>query len=337
MKIKAIQFFLGILLLSCLTPSLEAQIGNIRGKITDPSGNPLEDVLVKIEGIEVSRKYEVKTDAKGEYFHGGVSRQGTYRVIAEKDGFQRSYVEGLRPATDRRSETGLADFVLTPGRAGRLAFELTDEERTAMAEGAENAEARAEASAEVRLQLDEGLGFFNQGQYDQALVAFNSALELDDQQPALWANLGNTYSKLNQSEKALESYEMAITIAPEDPTLFQNLGGIYAAMGDTEKARELYEKAVQLSSYGDPKDAAINYYNMGVTFINSGQTEEAVEALLNALEADPSYSEAYYQLGVCMLGLGKMEESVKNLQQYLDVSPDGPNAEVAKQLVDSLQ
>lgn len=336
MRIKSAQFFVGILLLSGLIPSLEAQIGNIRGTVTDQEGTPLEDVLIKIEGIEVSRKYEVKTDAKGEYFHGGVSRQGTYRVIAEKEGFQRNYVEGLRPATDRGGTRGLADFVLIPGRPGRLAFELTDEEIKALEEGAGDAQARAESSAEVRLQLDEGLGLYNQGQYEQALVAFNSALELDDQQPALWANLGNTYSKLNQSDQALEAYEKAIAIAPEDPTLYQNLGGIYAAMGNTEKARELYEQAVQLNAYGDPKDAAINYYNMGVTFINSGQTEEAVEALQNAIEADPSYAEAYYQLGVCMLGLGRMEESVQHLQHYLEVSPDGPNADVAKQLVESL-
>ena len=112
------------------------------------------------------------------------------------------------------------------------------------------------------------------------------------QQPALWANLGNTHAKLDQSDQALEAYEKAIAIAPEDPTLYQNLGGIYAAMGNTDKARELYEQAVTLSAYGDPKDAAINYYNMGVTFINSGQTEDAVEALQNAIEADPSYAEA---------------------------------------------
>ena len=337
MRIKTVRFFVGILLFSWLIPPLEAQIGNIRGKVTDQEGTPLEDVLIRIEGIEVSRKYEVKTDAKGEYFHGGVSRQGTYRVIAEKEGFQRNYVEGLRPATDRRSETGLADFVLTRGAAGRLAFELTDEEMKALEEGAGDAQERAASAAQVRVHLDEGLGLYNQGQYEQALTAFNIALELDQQQPALWANLGNTYSKLDQSDRALEAYEKAIAIAPEDPTLYQNLGGIHAAMGNTDKARELYEQAVQLSAYGDPKDAAINYYNMGVTFINSGQTEEAVEALQNAIEADPSYSEAYYQLGVCLLGIGDLEGSVKNLQQYLEMVPDGPNAEVAKQLVDSLQ
>ena len=135
----------------------------------------------------------------------------------------------------------------------------------------------------------------------------------------------------------MEAYSKAIAIAPEDPTLYQNQANIYAAMGNTDKARELYEQAVQLSAYGDPKDAAINYYNMGVTFINSGQTDDAIEALTKAIESDPDYAESYYQLGICFLGTGQMEDSLKNLSLYLEMSPDGPNAGVAKQLVDSLQ
>ncbi len=134
----------------------------------------------------------------------------------------------------------------------------------------------------------------------------------------------------------MEAYQKAIDLAPEDPTLYQNMGGLYASMGDTEKARELYQKAVSLSAYGDPKDAAVNYYNMGVTFINSGKSEEAIEALNKALEADPAYAEAHYQLGISMLGTGQMEESAGHLKKYLELAPQGPNAEVAKQLVEQL-
>ncbi len=48
-----------------------AQVGNIRGKVTDAEGNPIEGVTIRIEGMEVARKYSVETDAKGEYYHGG--------------------------------------------------------------------------------------------------------------------------------------------------------------------------------------------------------------------------------------------------------------------------
>jgi len=336
MKRSTRQFFLLIFFSSLLMTQAFAQVGNIRGKVTDAEGNPIEGVTIRIEGMEVARKYTVETDAKGEYYHGGVTRQGTYRVIAKKEGYQSAFADGLQASSDRRGDQGLVDFTLQRGQSGPLLFELTDEQIEEMKADAENAERRQKSAAEVRLNLDEGLQFFNQGEYEQALTVFNAALELDDQQPALWANVGNTHSKLNQNEQAVEAYQKAIDLAPEDPTLYQNMGGLYASMGDTEKARELYQKAVSLSAYGDPKDAAVNYYNMGVTFINSGKSEEAIEALNKALEADPEYAEAHYQLGISMLGTGQMEESADHLKKYLELAPQGPNAEVAKQLVEQL-
>jgi Flp pilus assembly protein TadD len=329
-------FILFTLFSSLLMTQAYAQVGNVRGKVTDSQGNPIEGVRIRIEGMEVLRKYEVETDSKGEYYHGGVTRQGTYRVIAEKEGFQSAYAEGVQSASDRRSSQGQVDFALQRGQAGPLAFELTDEQMEQMKADAEDAERRKQSAAEVRLNMDQGLQLFNQGEYEQALAAFNTALELDDQQPALWANVGNTHAKLSQNDQALEAYQKAIDLAPEDPTLYQNMGGLYASTGDTEKARELYQKAVSLSAYGDPRDAAVNYYNMGVTFINSGNTEQAIEALNKALEADPEYSEAHYQLGISMLGTGQMEESASHLKKYLELAPEGPNAEVAKQLVEQL-
>ncbi len=336
MKRSTRQFFLLTFFSSLLMTQAFAQVGNIRGKVTDTEGNPIEGVTIRIEGMEVARKYTVETDAKGEYYHGGVTRQGTYRVIAQKEGYQSAFADNLQATTERRGEQGVVDFTLQRGQSGPLLFELTDEQIEQMKADAENAERRQQSAAEVRLNLDQGLQFFNQGEYEQALTVFNAALELDDQQPALWANVGNAHSKLNQNEQAVEAYQKAIDLAPEDPTLYQNMGGLYASMGDTEKARELYQKAVSLSAYGDPKDAAVNYYNMGVTFINSGKSEEAIEALTKALEADPAYAEAHYQLGISMLGTGQMEESAGHLKQYLELTPDGPNAEVAKQLVEQL-
>jgi Flp pilus assembly protein TadD len=306
------------------------------GTVADEEGTPIEDVLIRIEGMESTRKYQVETNSKGEYQHTTITRQGTYRVIAVKDGYQTSYIENLRAGVDRSDGAGRVDFILKIGRAGRLVFEMTDEEIETATVSAEEAEKFAESAEEVRLNLDQGLELYNQGQYEQALEIFNAAAALDEKQPTLWANVGNAYSKLNQHEQAIVAYDKAILLAPEDPTLYQNMGGIYGAMGNTAKAQELYEKAVGLSAYGDPKDAAVNYYNMGVTFINSGQTAEAVEALTKALQADPDHAEAHYQLGISLLGNNDMEGCMEHLNSYLELSPNGPNVEAAKSLIEML-
>ena len=336
MKGITTRIFLFTLISSLFMAHAHAQIGTVWGIVTDEEGNPIEDVLIRIEGMSTARQYQVETNSKGEYQHSGIQRQGTYRVIAEKEGYQSAYIENLRAGADRYAATGEVLFTLKKGQSGRLAFEMTDQEIEDLAVDAEESNRLAAAAAEVRLNLGQGLELFNQGEYQQALEIFNLAVALDEKQPTLWANIGNTYSKLNQGEQALEAYERAIALAPEDPTLYQNMGGIYGTMGNTAMAQELYEKAVSLSAYGDPKDAAVNYYNMGVTFINAGQTAEAVEALTKALEADPSYSEAHYQLGISLLGNNELEGSLEHLKAYLELSPDGPNAEVAKTLIEQL-
>ncbi len=84
MKRSTRQFFLLTFFSSLLMTQAFAQVGNIRGKVTDTEGNPIEGVTIRIEGMEVARKYTVETDAKGEFYHGGVTRQGNYRVIAQK-------------------------------------------------------------------------------------------------------------------------------------------------------------------------------------------------------------------------------------------------------------
>ncbi len=336
MKGITTRIFLFTLISSLFMAHAHAQIGTVWGIVTDEEGNPIEDVLIRIEGMATARQYQVETNSKGEYQHSGIQRQGTYRVIAEKEGYQSAYIENLRAGTDRYSDSGEVLFTLKKGQTGRLAFEMTDEEIEDLAMDAEESNRLAAAASEVRLNLGQGLELFNQGEYQQALEIFNLAVALDEKQPTLWANIGNAYSKLNQGEQALEAYERAIALAPEDPTLYQNMGGIYGTMGNTAMAQELYEKAVSLSAYGDPKDAAVNYYNMGVTFINAGQTAEAVEALTKALEADPSYAEAHYQLGISLLGNNDMEGSLEHLKAYLELTPDGPNAEVAKTLIEQL-
>ena len=76
----------GIVLLAALAlavPAL-AQTGGIRGKVTDQSGNPVPDAVVKIEAKSMTRKLEVKTNKKGEYIQIGLY-PGEYKITASKD------------------------------------------------------------------------------------------------------------------------------------------------------------------------------------------------------------------------------------------------------------
>ena len=324
-----------------LTPQAYAQgeTGSVKGEVKDAAGNPIADVTVRIEGMTTGIKYRVKTGSDGKYVHTAVAVREVFRVIAQREGFRGDFVEQVKPGTRRSPNEGVVDFVLSPGQSGKLSFELTDQERAQMAAEVAEAKRLQKLMAAVRVEFNAGVQFYQQGQYEQAVESFKLGLAKDDSLPALWANLGNTYAKMNRNNEALEASQKAISLATAetlDAGFFQSLGGIYAAMGDTEKAKEAYLKAAGMVAEGDPKAAAESYYNMAVTMINSGQNEAATEALNKTLEADPSYAEAHYQLGLILLGT-ELDQAVKHLESYLEAAPNGPNSAVAKELIGQLQ
>ena len=342
MKSKSILFsLLWVLIVPCLTPDAHAQLGRVSGTVSDEQGNPIAGATIRIEGMEGSRqKYNLKTNNEGEYVHGGVRITNQYRVIVEKEGYTSAYAEGIQAqysgARDTRGR-GIADFTMKEGAAGVLTFDLTDEQIAEMRQKREQQLKENQALEVVREALNRGIMAYNNGRFDMAVEAFKEAISLDDSQSSVWGHLGDAYNKLEQPDQAIEAYQKASTLSPEDHFIVQSLAGIYSAKGDSEKAREYYEKAAALSAGSDPSGAALNYYNMGVTFINSGQAAEAVEQFTKALQADPNHPEAHYQLGVSLLGFPeRMDEAVEHMKKYMELKPDGPEAATAQALVDQL-
>lgn len=335
--VKAKAVLPAVLLAWCLSPFALAQTGFIQGTVTDENGEPIADATIRIEGMDVGRNYNLKTNQRGQYIHAGISVQGIYRVIAEKEGYQSDYVEGVRPSFSRDDERSTIDFALREGQARALAFELTDEERERIRRQQEEAEEQREAMANFRAALNHGVEAFNAGRYDEAVQAFKNASDLDATQSTAWFNLGIAHLRLQQNEEALAALQKALELEPENASFLQNIGSVYFRMGDEEKAHQYYEKSVQVSAEGNPKEAAKGLFEMGVNFINAGRSQEAADILKRAIELDPTHAEAHFQLGLVLLGLNLMEESLAALQQYLELAPGSENAEVARALIEQLQ
>ncbi len=334
MNSKILQSALALLVVAAFMPALPAQVGRISGVVMDEEGNPLKDVIIRIEGMDIRRNYKLKSGKDGKFIHAGVVVQGRYRVIAEKEGYQSDYFENVKPSF--ADDSGIVEFILKKGSAGVLGFELTDEERAEIEKRNRDAQKQRELFQEVKVAFDQGLEAYNAEDYELALGRFQEAADKDPSQKAVWANLANTQSRLGRNDEAIASYQKALAIDSQDASLYQNLGNVYATKGEIDKAQEYYAKAAEIGATQDPKTAAITYYNMGVTYINEGNNEGAAEALLKCLQFDETYSEAHYQLGLTFLNLNRMEEAVKHLKRYLELDPSGENAETAKALVEAL-
>ncbi|MFT4605787.1 MAG: tetratricopeptide (TPR) repeat protein [Rhodothermales bacterium] len=83
----------------------------------------------------------------------------------------------------------------------------------------------------VRL-FDEGTGLIEAGQYTQAIAAFESALAVGFENPALHYNLGVAHYRLDQLGEAVASFERARRLAPDDRMVLHNLSIAQARIRD---------------------------------------------------------------------------------------------------------
>jgi tetratricopeptide (TPR) repeat protein len=72
--------------------------------------------------------------------------------------------------------------------------------------------------------FEKGNDLYKKGNYDQAVKAYESVLEINKQHSAeLYFNLANSYYKLNKVAAAIYNYEKALVLSPNDKDVLNNL------------------------------------------------------------------------------------------------------------------
>jgi tetratricopeptide (TPR) repeat protein len=72
-------------------------------------------------------------------------------------------------------------------------------------------------------EFEKGNSFYRNGQFDQAVSAYDQILNQGLAAPELYFNLGNAYYRLGKIAPAILAYERALRLAPNDPDTKHNL------------------------------------------------------------------------------------------------------------------
>lgn len=95
--------------------------------------------------------------------------------------------------------------------------------------------------------------------------------------------------------------------------------------GRVDQARE----ATATVEEGVPAETAI-LFEIGVGFLNAGETREAVAFFDRALEQDPAHVDARYRRALARLALGRRAEAREDLEAVLERQPNGALAAKAQ-------
>jgi tetratricopeptide (TPR) repeat protein len=164
---------------------------------------------------------------------------------------------------------------------------------------------------------------------NEEIIYLKQLLDLDDQNPKIHHNLGNSYFDLYQYDKAIPEYEKALEIykkwgsKPSWIFDYVYLGEAYRETGQLEKVKKLHKKAEK-----DFPDDPYFLYHQAVLSLTIGDTVEAnryikkgITYLKSVSISDASIS-AIIASGYAEAGLiGKAE---KLYQQALLLEPENP-------------
>ena len=124
------------------------------------------------------------------------------------------------------------------------------------------------------------------------------ALQICDQDPSLFNELGSLYFACCEFDKALSHYEKAHALATSynlDPSedivqsVIMNLGHTHRKLGRMHKAREAFQFVLRHQSGTLSADTANTYCALGLLAHQEGNLSEAVEYYHNALSMAPSH------------------------------------------------
>ena len=117
------------------------------------------------------------------------------------------------------------------------------------------------------------------GDIGQAQVTIN------EKNAQIWNELGNIYYNTGAFDEAMHAFEMAIELDPSYGWSYNNLASIYYHHKHYADAIPLYEKGLQLLD--GQKDKALLWNRMGDAYRRLNEHEQATTAYRKAMELDP--------------------------------------------------
>jgi tetratricopeptide (TPR) repeat protein len=134
---------------------------------------------------------------------------------------------------------------------------------------------------------DFGLDLYEHGRYQEAIDAYDKAIQLDPNYKWPWNNKGVALKDLGKNREAIDAYNKAIEIDPNFTEVWNNKGFSLNQLGEYEKGLEACKKAIQIDPYNK-----YAWCNMGNALVNLGKHHEGIDAYNKAIEIDPNYIDA---------------------------------------------
>jgi tetratricopeptide (TPR) repeat protein len=134
------------------------------------------------------------------------------------------------------------------------------------------------------------------------------------------------------AEQAIEAYEKALELNPEAAGVLVNLGTIFYRLRRFPEAEKRYLEAIAADA-GYP----LAEFNLGNLCDEQGRLDEALEHYRRALALNPNYADAHFNVALLCERNGESLKAVHHWKSYLKLDSSGPWADIARRQLERLR
>jgi protein O-mannosyl-transferase len=163
-----------------------------------------------------------------------------------------------------------------------------------------------------------GLAYFDLGQHDQSIPAYEQALKVDPNYYDAGINLGVSHHRLKRYPEAVEAFGKAIKANPNRPEAYFARAQSSFSVQNYAQAISDYEKARQMGDKHPPHEIDLN---IGQCYANLNQNERALAAYDAALKIAPQVASIHYQKGNAYAAAGNMPQAIACYDNVLKIDP----------------
>ena len=166
-----------------------------------------------------------------------------------------------------------------------------------------------------------GSAYIKKGDYDRAIGALNTAIDLKSDYADAYHNRASVYIHKGDYDRAIEDYSTTIKLKPSYVEVYNHRGIAYDKKGDYDRAIIDYNKVIKLKL-----DDAGYYNNRGIAYKNKGDFDRAIEDFNTAIELKRDYADAYNNRGNTYKNKGDYDRAIGDHTKAINLRPNYVNA-----------
>lgn len=151
---------------------------------------------------------------------------------------------------------------------------------------------------------------------EQALALAEEAVRLDTDLPDARTSLGLIYFAQGRHDRAREELETALELDSAQADACYGLAKVAEAQGRPDEAEARYRRA------GELRPRPLYFNALGSMLYDRGRYDDAEQAFLQSLDADPDNVHALRNLGGIYYALGRPDEAASTFQSALEIRPN---------------